>query len=172
MFETPTKPATNVGRRALVDLGGRADLHDPALVEDGEAVAHRQRLLLVVRHVDERDADLALDALELDLHLLAQLEVQRAERLVEQQHPRAVDDRARQRDALALAADELRRLARAVAGEATISSASPARVRRSALSTLRIRSPYSTFSCDGHVREQRVVLEDRVDVARVGRPRA
>ena len=93
-----------LGRRALVDLGGRADLDDPALVEDRQAVAHRQRLLLVVGDVDERDADLALDALELDLHLLAQLEVQRAERLVEQQHARAVDDRAGQRDALALAA--------------------------------------------------------------------
>ena len=98
-----------LGRRALVDLGGRADLLDLALVEHGEAVAHRQRLLLVVRHVDERDADLALDALELDLHLLAQLEVERAERLVEQQHARAVDDRAGERDALALAAGELRR---------------------------------------------------------------
>src|SRR5436190_8908567 len=31
----------------LVDLGGRADLLDPALVEDREAVAHRERLLLV-----------------------------------------------------------------------------------------------------------------------------
>jgi hypothetical protein len=66
-----------------------------------------------VGDVDEGDADLALDALELDLHLLAQLEVQRAERLVEQQHLRAVDDRPGQRDALALAAGELRRLARA-----------------------------------------------------------
>ena len=135
-----------LGRRALVDLGGRADLLDPAVVEDREAVAHRERLLLVVRHVDERDADLALDALELDLHLLAQLEVERAERLVEQQQPRAVDDRARERDALALAAGELGRLARAVAARRTISSASLARRRRSALATLLIRSPYSTFS--------------------------
>ena len=39
--------------RALVHLGGRADLLDPAVVEHGEAVAHRERLLLVVRHVDE-----------------------------------------------------------------------------------------------------------------------
>ena len=32
------------------------------LVEDGQPVAHRERLLLVVGHVDERDADLLLDA--------------------------------------------------------------------------------------------------------------
>ena len=71
-----------------------------------------------MRHVDERDADVLLDALELDLHLLAQLEVERAERLVEQQHLRAVDDRARERDALALAAGQLRRAAAAEAGQA------------------------------------------------------
>ena len=53
--------------------------------------------------------DLALDPLQLDLHLLAQLQVERAERLVEQQHGRAVDERARERDALLLAAGELAR---------------------------------------------------------------
>ena len=42
--------------------------------------------------------------LELDLHLLAQLQVERAERLVEQQHLRPVDERAGQRDPLSLAA--------------------------------------------------------------------
>ena len=88
----------------LVDLGRRPYLLDAALVEDRDAVGHRQRLLLVVRHVDERDPDLALDRLELDLHLLAELEVERAERLVEQEHLRAVDDRAREGDALTLAA--------------------------------------------------------------------
>ena len=62
--------------------------------------------------------DLALDPLELELHLLAELEVERAERLVEQQHLGLVDDRARERDPLALAAGELDRLARSEAGEA------------------------------------------------------
>ena len=77
-----------------------------------------------------------LDALELDLHLLAQLEVERAERLVEQQHPRAVDDRAGERDALALAAGELRGLAGAEPARRTISSASPARRRALGLGDL------------------------------------
>ena len=102
-----------LGRRTLVHLGRRADLLDPAVVEDGEAVAHRQRLLLVVGDVDECDPDVAhgpLDALELDLHLLAKLQVERAERLVEQEHLRAVDERARERDPLPLAAGELDRL--------------------------------------------------------------
>ena len=66
---------------------------------------------------EEGDADLALDRLELDLHLLAQLEVEGAERLVEQQHSGPVDQGAGQRDPLPLAAGELRRPAVAVAGE-------------------------------------------------------
>ena len=48
--------------------------------------------------------DLVLDALQLDLHLLAQLEVEGAERLVEQQHLGPVDQRPGQGHPLALAA--------------------------------------------------------------------
>ena len=64
-----------------------------------------------MRDVDERDPDLVLDALQLELHLLAELQVERAERLVEQEDARVVDERARERDALLLAARELLRLA-------------------------------------------------------------
>jgi hypothetical protein len=42
-------------------------------------------------------------------NLLAQLQVERAERLVEEQHRGVVDERAGQRDALLLAAGELAR---------------------------------------------------------------
>ena len=62
-------------------------------------------------HVDERDPDLLLDALQLDLHLLAQLEVEGAQRLVEEEHRRPVDERAGERDALRLAARDLGGLA-------------------------------------------------------------
>src|SRR3954467_14839612 len=100
-----------LGLRMLVDLGRRSDLLDLAVVEDREPVAHRQRLLLVVGHVDERDPDLLLDSLELDLHLLAELEVEGAEWLVEEQHPRPVDECPGKGDPLALSARQLRRLA-------------------------------------------------------------
>ena len=83
------KSATNRRRRALVELLGRPELLDLAGVHDGDPVAHRERLFLVVGHVHEGDPDLGLDALELDLELAAQLEVERAERLVEEQHVRA-----------------------------------------------------------------------------------
>src|SRR5262249_12583397 len=67
--------------------------------------------------IQEGDADVLLDALELELHLLAQFEVQGAERLVEQQDSRLIDERACERDPLLLAARQLRGLARLEAGE-------------------------------------------------------
>ena len=62
-------------------------------------------------------AELALQVHQLELGLLAQLPVERRQRLVEQEHARPLDQRARERDALALAAGELMRLALAEALE-------------------------------------------------------
>ena len=117
-----------------------------ALVEDGHAVAHRERLFLVVRDVDEGDAEVLLERLQEHLHLLAQLQVERAERLVEQQHRRRVDDRARERDALALPARELHGLAVAEPGEADALEHLVACVAPLLRATPFTRSPYSTFS--------------------------
>ena len=64
-----------------------------------------------MRHVDERDAELVLDALQEELHLLPQLQVERTERLVEEENARPAHERAGERDALLLAAGELARLA-------------------------------------------------------------
>ena len=165
----PTKPATNAARRLLVDLAGGADLLDAAGVEDGDAVGERQRLLLVVRDEEEGDADVALDRLELDLHLLAQLEVERAERLVEQQHLRPVDQGAGQGDALALPARELVGAAGAVVGEAHLLEGllRPAPSLRSG----DLLDPQAVLDVreHAHVREEGVVLEDGVDVAPVRR---
>ena len=88
-----------------------------------------------------------LDPLQLELHLLAQLQVERAERLVEQQHARPVDERAGERDALLLAARQLARLAVAEALEADerehlVDAAAAARRP----CTPRRRSPKATFS--------------------------
>ena len=125
-----------------------------------------------MRHVDERDPDVALDAPSSSTCIsCAQLQVERAERLVEQQHLRPVDERARERDALALAARELDRLAAAVALE-------PHRRQHlldRAAALGRFDALHAQAVLDvldhGHVREERVVLEDGVDVALVRRPR-
>ena len=164
-FDVPDEAGDEARRGPLVDLGRRAELLDPAGVEDRQAVAHRERLLLVVGDVDERDADLLLDRLELDLHLLAELQVERAERLVEEQHARPVDERAGEGDALALAARQLAGLARLVALEADHPQGLGDPRRPLGLGDLADHQPVADVVADGHVREQGVVLEDRVDVA-------
>ena len=65
------------------------------------------RLGLVVGDVDGGDAEAAQQRVDLDAQALAQRGVERGQRLVEQQQPRPHGERARQRDALALAAREL-----------------------------------------------------------------
>ena len=90
-------------RRPVVDLPAVTDLDDLAGVHQGDAVADEQRLVLVVRDVDDRHAELAVEARELELHVFAESAVEGGQGLVEEQEPRLVDQRAGERDALALA---------------------------------------------------------------------
>ena len=95
----------------LVQLLGSAELLQLALVHDGDAVAHRHRLDLVVRHVDGRRAEALLQPEDLGTRLDAQRCVEVGERLVHEERLRLADDRPPERDPLALAAGELLRLA-------------------------------------------------------------
>ena len=95
----------------LVDFGRRADLDDLAVVHHRDAVGQRHRLFLIVGDDDEGEAEIDLQVGQLELGLLAQLLVERPERLVEQQHLGLLGERAGKRDALALAAGKLVRLA-------------------------------------------------------------
>jgi hypothetical protein len=75
------------GRRLAVNLLRRTDLpRESARAHHRDPVGDRQRLLLVVRHVDGGDAELLLQLADLAAHLDAQLGVEVGERLVEQQH--------------------------------------------------------------------------------------
>ena len=125
-LDWPRKFATNVVPRVLVEVVGCAHLLDQAGVHHRDGVGHGHGLLLVVGDVDERDADLRLDALELDLHRAAQLEVEGAQRLVEQQHLGLVDQCSGQRDALLLATGELGRPLAGLASRARPARASSA----------------------------------------------
>ena len=78
-------------------------------MDHGDLVGQRQRLGLVVGDVDEGDAGAALQLLELGAHALAQLGVEIAERLVEQQDAGLDHQAAGERDALLLAAGQLAR---------------------------------------------------------------
>ena len=95
----------------FVDVLRTAGLFDGAGPHDRDAVAHHQRFFLIVGDVNKRDAHPALERAQFDLKLLAQFQIERPERLVEQQHARFVDDGAGQRDALFLATGKLRGLA-------------------------------------------------------------
>ncbi len=113
--------------------------------------------------------DLRLQELQLDLHLLAELAVEGAERFVEEEKARPVDQGPGEGDPLLLAAGELARL--------------PVRERRHlhhlerlahllgdlGLVLLLLPEAVGDVLRHAHVREQREVLEDRVHVPLVGR---
>ena len=138
------------------------------MVEHRDAVSHGKRFTLIVGHEHEGEAEALVQAAQLLLHVLAQLEIERAERLVEQQHLRPVDQRAGERHALPLAARQLRRTA-------IIHAFEPDEGQRLAGARLPLgaRRPFDhqrigDVGEDVHVREQRVILEDGVDVAPIG----
>ena len=94
-------------RRLLVDLVLRPDLDDLAEVHDGDAVGDVADDRQVVRDEDVRQAEVALERLEQVHDLRADRDVERGHRLVEDDQLRVERERARDADALALAAREL-----------------------------------------------------------------
>ena len=73
-------------------------------MHNGHPVAHGHGLFLVVCDIDKGYAELLLQTLELDLHLLSQLKIQRPQRFVQQQNLGVVDNGPGNRRALLLAA--------------------------------------------------------------------
>jgi len=155
--------------RAVVDLVGGADLLDAALVHDDHAVGDLERLLLVVGDEDAGHVDLVVQPAQPAAQLLADLGVERAEGLVEQQHLGLDGQGAGQRDALALAARELVRVALGQRLELD-----QAQQVQHAAADLRIGRPHRLGAHaqaegdvleDRQVAEQRVVLEDEAHAA-------
>ena len=106
------KPATNRCRRPIIEVERRADLLDHAVAHDNDAVGHRHRLDLVVRHVDRGCLQPLVQLLDFAAHLHAQLGVEIRQRFVEEKHLRIAHNRPPHRDPLTLAAGELARIAR------------------------------------------------------------
>ena len=162
--------AVDEGRvRRVVDLVGGADLLDPALAHDDDAVGEFQRLFLVVGDEDGGVAGGVVDFAQPAAQLAADLRVERAERLVEQEHRGSIAMRAGERHALALAAGELRRIALLQAGELH-----EVEEFRGAAADLGLGGPRragpdlqaeADILDDRHVLEQRVVLEHEADIA-------
>ena len=135
----------------LERLPRAALLFDPAVVHDHDAIGQLERLLLVVGDEHAGEVNLVVQPAQPATQLLPDLGVERAERLVEQQHLRLDRERARQRDALALAAGQLRRIAVAQVVELHQLEQLvdlPRRSRRSAGRRVRgrTRRPNATFS--------------------------
>ncbi len=160
------------GLRFVVDLLRRAGLLDPAPVHDREAVAHRERLLLVVGHVDEGEPDLLLKRLELDLERPPDLRVERSERLIEQHHGRSEHEHPRERDPLLLSTGQLRRFAALQSGELDLREDVGDAAADLAAVDAGTAQPERDVVEHAQVREQCVALEHGVDVAPVrGDPR-
>ena len=98
-------------RHDLPDASGPGRHHD-------DPVGEEHRLGDRVRHEHDGGARLGRDAHELGLHLLARHLVERAERLVHEQQPGLLGERAGDRDALLHAARELVGVAVGEVGEA------------------------------------------------------
>ena len=117
-----------------------------------------------MRHDHAGDAAFAQHMQHVLAHLVAQAAVEAGERLVHQQHARARRDRARERDALLLAAREHVRIERRRScASPTRSSAS--RASRSASALRQRLQPEHHIGEIGQMREQREVLEHQADAA-------
>ena len=134
-------------------------------------VGELHRLLLVVRHEHRRDVHLVVQAPQPGAQLRADVAVEGAERLVEQQHLRLDGQRSGQRHALALPPGELRRVALLEAREAHDVEQPVDRRRDLVLGALADREPERDVLAHGHVLERGVVLEDEPHPALLRRAR-
>ena len=103
---------------AFIDLARARHLLDAAAIHHRDAVGEDQGLLLIVGDEERGDGEPLLQAPHLELHRLAQLAIERAKGLVEEEEARIEHDRARERHALLLTARELARQPRLEPGEA------------------------------------------------------
>ena len=120
---------------------------------------------------DERDAQALLHGFQFQLHFLAELEVQCAQRFVQQEHLRLVDQTARNRHALLLTAGKRVHMALFVPLQVHQLQHLPDFFGNLLLRQLLQLQTEGDVVVHVQVREERVFLEDRVDAALVGRQR-
>ncbi len=94
----------------LVQFVWRPLLHGAPFAHHGDFLAHRHRLELVGRRVDDGHPELPVKSLELSAHIVTQFGVEIGERLVEQQYLWPSDQRTSERHALLFAARKRGRL--------------------------------------------------------------
>jgi hypothetical protein len=90
--------------KSAIDVLSAAHLFNATTAHDDDPIRHGQCFFLIVSHEHEGDSELRLEMFKLDLDALAQLQIERAQRLIQQKKLGTVDDCSSQRDALLLAA--------------------------------------------------------------------
>ena len=159
--------------RPVVDRLRRPDLLHQSPFHHHDAVAQAHRLDLVMGDEDRGDAELALKELQLVAGIGAQLGVQVAQRLVEQQDLRLGHDRAGDRHPLPFAAGKLARAAVEQMIDAHLARRLPnplLPLRPVPGAPLRLQRKGDVVG-HGHVRIERVGLEDHGDAALARRQR-
>ena len=145
------------------ELVRRRDLDDAPRAHDGDAIAEREGLGLVVRDVDRGRPELLEDAAEVVEEPIAEPAIERSERLVQQENARLGSEGARERNALLLATRQRPHRAPLEPDEADqlqkLSGARFYRLRRVAAHPESERD----VAEDVAVRKERVVLEDEAD---------
>jgi len=164
--------ADKVGNKGIlglvINIFGCADLLDLALVHDDDGIAHCEGLFLIVGYIYERDADLLLDSLEFVLHLLAELEVEGAQRLVEKKDAGMVYQRTCDGNTLLLAAGEGSDLALGIIGQADQLKHTHYAVFDLGLGHLADAEAECNVVKNVHVGEKGIALEDRIYLALIG----
>ena len=159
----PVAKAHEVGHvqvdRCIEQLGRRTNLLHTAIAHDHHSVGQRERLFLVVGHVDRGGTELGMDASNFLAHFKAQLGVQVRQRLVHQHQKRLHHDGACDGHTLLLASRQL-------AWQLVLVILQPHQRDGLVDASLRVCSGHATHAqsetnvvAHRHVRKQCVVLE-------------
>ena len=153
----------------LVDALRIVHLLDDAVVHDRDLIGDSEALLLVMRHVDGRDAQLLLDAANLDTHLHAELCIEVRERLIHEKQIRLDDKSTGKGDTLALATGKLARIALLEPFEIDGLEHLGNALGNLCLADAAHLEAIGHIVEDRHVRKERIALEHEAEVALVGR---
>ncbi|EWS65443.1 hypothetical protein Y695_01300 [Hydrogenophaga sp. T4] len=161
----PDEAGHEGGGRAGVDLFGGAKLFHPAGVHHDHALRQRHGFDLVVGHEQRGDAEFAVQFLDLQPGLGAQLGVEVGQRFVEQEDLGLAHDGAAHGHALALTTREFARLARQQVTEFEDAGGLVHTLLDLGNRHLLDLQAIGHVVEHGHVRVERVVLEHHGDVA-------
>ncbi len=151
--------------RRGVQLLRRSGLRDAAVFEQDDVVGQLHRFVGIVRDEDRRDVRAFVQIAQPRAQVAPDVQIERGERLVEQQDRWFRGQRPGQGDALALTAREFARQARFVAVQPhEREQFLDARGRAAARPVAHVEGK-ADVRADGHVRKERIILRHEADAA-------